>query len=140
LKKVTKSKKIKRLDHKKIITENDIISGKLVKERDHHICQICGQVCEGRNCTCAHIISRTSYALRWDLDNLFCADYRCHIYKFHSSPLFAVDFLKEKYGEEYLNDLKARDITVHVTDEFLLEWNALLKKYYLEVFGHGYKK
>ena len=56
----------------------------------------------------AHIIPRSHFNTRWDLDNLITLCWNCHFNWAHKNPLEFAEFVKEKLGEKKYNDLKIR--------------------------------
>ena len=94
-------------DRAKILRALDRITPKLVKERDGHKCQRCGKEVYGCGAHWAHIRSRSSYWMRWDLTNglLLCCG--CHGW-FDGNPLLGTDWLTTNFPARipYLNWLE----------------------------------
>lgn len=78
-------------------------------------CQFCGQT-EGLQC--AHIVGRTNKTLRWNPINAICLCVRCHIFKFHRSPLEFIDWLEERFPERmvYLRENRNKIISRTIED------------------------
>jgi len=74
----------------------------LIRERDLHVCQICGS---RANPQCGHIFSRVAYATRWDPRNAVCMCAGCNI-RHESNAWPVLKFFKDKFGEELLTELQ----------------------------------
>lgn len=86
--KITKAGLIKKLD---------MVFSKKIRERDRR-CLRCGQT---EMLQCAHLISRTYKALRWNPNNAICLCYRDHIFWAHKNPLEFAEFVREKFPNAY---------------------------------------
>lgn len=72
------------------------------KERDGWICQHCGKKVEGLNAHGSHVIPvSASQLLRFDIQNIKCLCYHCHINWWHKNPLEASKWFEEKFPERY---------------------------------------
>jgi hypothetical protein len=100
---------------------------------------MCGKEVFGRDANCSHIIPRTHFGLRWNLDNLFCFCYHCHIYKWHNDPLEAAKFVKQELGIKGIEKLHKKDILIKCDDDFLIKWNNKLKNLYWQKTGERWK-
>lgn len=78
-------------------------------------CQNCGSI---ENLQCAHIVSRSNKTLRWNPLNAVCLCLRCHIFKFHRSPLEFVEWLEKRYPERmvYLREKRNTILTRTIKD------------------------
>lgn len=87
----------------RLATKLDRLCAQIVKERDGWKCQHCGRVVEGVNAHCAHIMPRSSgNSLRWDLRNMLCLCFHCHINWAHKNPTDFTRWLEAKYPERML--------------------------------------
>lgn len=121
-------KKSKKISRKKLLRELDTLAATIVKIRDGHTCQMCGNEVYGKNATWAHLISRTSLRLRWDLDNSTLLCYHCHIHIWHANPIYATDWAYKHFGKSYINKLKKRDIPISYSIDDLLKIKAALEE------------
>jgi 5-methylcytosine-specific restriction endonuclease McrA len=99
-KKVTLGKLKKRLEN---------LAKNRAKERDGYTCQKCGRKVEKSNAHGSHVIPvSASQALRFDLLNIKCLCFKCHIGWWHKNPLEAADWFKTKFPErwDYLQEHK----------------------------------
>jgi len=114
---VKKAKRIKRL--KKKLTG---IAREIVAARDFGKCQWCGEFTEGRNRQASHVIPKSQGSkLRYDLQNLKILCLRCHIYRWHKSPLDAKRWFKGKFPERHKYLMGITDRTYKWTEEELIE-------------------
>ena len=73
-----------------------------VKERDNWTCQRCNKQVEGLNAHGSHVIPvSASQRLRFDLLNIKCLCYHCHIQWWHKHPIDARDWFKNKFPERF---------------------------------------
>jgi len=76
-----------------------------VYELAEYKCEYCGK--EGQ-LNAHHIFSRSNYSVRWDIDNGICLCVAHHIFgnlSFHKSPAEMIEWIKNKRGEQWYNDL-----------------------------------
>jgi 5-methylcytosine-specific restriction endonuclease McrA len=104
----------------------DIIYSKLIRKRGY--CQRCGK---SENLQCSHIHSREKMSVRWDLLNSFCLCAGCHKYFWHTHPIDAAEFAKNKLGDyEYtLLIIKANSIKKWKLDELQSLYSTLERLY-----------
>lgn len=88
---------------KQAIKMLDSLASQIVRGRGK--CERCGST---NNLATAHIHSRTHFNTRWDLQNLLCLCYRCHIHWAHKNPIEFNDWVKDYLGETDFNCLKVR--------------------------------
>lgn len=103
-------------ERKKLIKRCDDLFSKQVRTRGE--CEKCGQTVR---LSCAHIISRTYMATRWDQDNALCLCSGCHLF-WHKEPILASRWLEQKWPGRFdkLN-LKRQAITkVDLQNVFLM--------------------
>lgn len=62
------------------------------------LCTKCGRK-DGLQC--AHIISRSNYALRFDPINALPLCYQCHLHWAHKNPLEFAEWFQNKYPQRY---------------------------------------
>lgn len=84
----------------------DTLFSELIRTRDQGVCQRCGKV--NKSAQCAHIWSRSNYAVRWDPDNAICMCFPCHIRWAHRKPLEFAEWCHERLGETRWEALKQR--------------------------------
>jgi hypothetical protein len=84
-------------------TPLDDVFSKLVRLRVNYTCENCGK--RGGLHDCAHIIPRRSTATRWHPLNAVDLCRGCHLY-FTSRPFEWVDWCNEKFGEEFIDELR----------------------------------
>ena len=99
-----KKKSIKLLKRK-----SDVLWSQIIKRVGY--CEICG----GTNSLNAHhIISRSHYALRYDIDNGICLCAGCHRFNknsAHNNPVYFMDWFKTKHPERYEYLLSMKNAT-----------------------------
>ena len=92
-----------------LIKKLDTLAKTCAKVRDDYTCQWCGVKAEKTNAHGSHVIpvSRGNF-LRWDLINIKCLCFHCHMNRWHKSPLEAGKWFKEKFParELYLSERK----------------------------------
>ena len=74
--------------------------------------QVCGSK---KHLLVSHFITRSNYAVRWDLDNVYWLCSGCHTMRrtaWHKDPAGAVDFVKGFLGDERYRELRMRASTV----------------------------
>lgn len=96
-------KQIRKPTRKTLIKELDKLASQVVRSKGK--CEICGK---REGIQCAHIFSRRNLNTRWDLDNLMCLCYRCHIHFAHKEPMLFAEAVKEKLGEDKYKKLRQR--------------------------------
>ena len=89
-----------------------------VKERVNYKCEY-GVDCSGR-VNAHHIFGRRSFSVRWNLNNGACLCAKHHTFdsKFsaHQTPTIFTDWIKEKRGEDWYNDLVFRHNQIYKGD------------------------
>ena len=84
-------------------------------------CQYCGN---RESLQTAHIVGRSNKTLRWNPLNAICLCTRCHIFKFHRSPLEFIDFLGSRYPERMVYLRVKRN---KITNRTIEDYKALLE-------------
>lgn len=103
----------------------DEAMGKLVREKKR--CEWCGSVTNQMHW--AHVIGRTNKTLRWDIFNGMCLCAYCHEWRWHQSPLEAVEWFKSKYPERYDYLMEAKNIVWDWTeDDYRIRLEAIQNK------------
>jgi len=124
----TKKKKLKKLPTLgKIKKEIETLVKTKAKERDKYICQKCGKKVEGSNAHGSHVIPVShGDALRFDLMNIKCLCYHCHLNWWHKNPLEAQEWFKEKFPDRFAYlMIHKNDVVKRKRDELM----ELLEKY-----------
>lgn len=80
----------------------DALFSKIIRARGK-----CEETCTGASLQCAHIISRSYLATRWDYDNALCLNVKRHMFYTHH-PVEWELFLIEKIGQKKLEELRRR--------------------------------
>lgn len=75
-----------------------------VRERDKFVCQRCGK--KGKFVHCAHIFSRNSLSVRYEMKNGITLCYYCHIIWAHRNPAEFTLWAMKKIGIETFNWLE----------------------------------
>ncbi len=83
-------------DRQKLIAKLDKVTPAVIKLRDERTCQRCGSKPQPQGCHWAHIYSRTSHKMRWDLLNSLVLCNGCHRF-WHANPLDAEKWFREKF-------------------------------------------
>ena len=65
-----------------------------IKARADYRCERCGST---KNLHSHHVVPRTDYSLRYDLDNGVCLCHRCHFYWAHKDSLDFTNWFENKY-------------------------------------------
>jgi hypothetical protein len=89
----------------------DDLCRKIVKLRDRKCC-VCGSTSYLQT---AHFITRSNYAVRWDLDNIWLLCSGCHLMRrnsWHKDPASASEWVRNVLGEDRYNNLRMRASTV----------------------------
>ena len=113
----------------------DKITAEIVKLRDEKTCNRCGHKASGQGCHWAHIYSRRSLQLRWDLINSFVLCAGCHRW-WHENPILAHEWFADYFPARYSYLLKLKiekDRTIR--DSELAEWLAEKKQKLAELKG-----
>ena len=90
----------------------DLLWGELVKLLAGVKCEYCGKE---SNLNSHHIFSRSRMNLRWDTDNGICLCVGHHIFSefsAHKDPIDFIEWLKEKRGEKWYTNLRAKSQTI----------------------------
>lgn len=86
--------------------KTDILFSKLIRERDDHTCQYCGN--ETRKMECSHYWGRGNRATRWSPMNCDCLCFTCHM-NFEGSKQGAYrDWMMGRLGEREHERLRKR--------------------------------
>lgn len=78
----------------------DALASKIVRHRGY--CQIAGldKVRCGGELQCMHIIGRSNFRLRWEMDNLLCGCAGHHVYYTHH-PFEWVELVQKNFANQY---------------------------------------
>lgn len=101
------SKKVKKQRKKeksigKLKSEIETLAKTKAKERDNYICQKCNKKVEGSNAHGSHVIPVShGDVLRFDLLNIKCLCYHCHLNWWHKNPTESGLWFKEKFPDRY---------------------------------------
>lgn len=90
----------------------DGLWSQLVKKRAGNKCEYCGRT---TSLNAHHIFSRSNRATRWDEMNGLCVCVEHHIFgnfSAHKSPIEFVEWLKEKRGLKWYQELRRRAATI----------------------------
>jgi len=121
-------------ERKELVKELDDLAKTLAKERDNYTCQHCGARCEKKNAHGSHVIPTSAGSrLRWDLQNIKCLCFHCHINWWHKNPTEAGEWYKNKFPERlaYLEAEKlkgAKKWTIEELQELEQEYKEKHKK------------
>jgi 5-methylcytosine-specific restriction endonuclease McrA len=77
----------------------------VVKKRAKESCEKCGSL---NTLQCHHIIPRTNYSLRFDLENGVCLCKSCHIYWAHKDAVAFYHWVKDVRNIDYLESARHR--------------------------------
>ena len=91
-------------DIPKIKRRFDRLVSQIILTRADRTCDMCGRK-EGRM-NASHGVPRQVLSVRWNLKNLTCLCYRCHLWVWHKDPITAYEWFKTKYGLDRINYLK----------------------------------
>jgi len=103
-----------KLDRKQWIKKLDKLASEVVKKRD----KACLRCFKETDLQCAHIISRSHFNTRWDMDNLLTLCRGCHYTFAHKEPLEFAEFVKEKLGDKKYQHLRMRGQMVGVKPDY----------------------
>ena len=96
---------MKKFNQAKAKRSLDRILSAYILNKYNRTCMRCGK--QGY-CDTAHILPKEYLSLRWYEYNLICLCKRCHKFgneSFHKNPISTYEWLKSKFGIEYLNKL-----------------------------------
>ena len=118
----------KKTKRKKIIDRLDEVTPAIIKLRDERTCQKCSGKPQPQGCHWAHIYSRTSHKMRWDLLNSLVLCNGCHRF-WHANPIDAENWFRDKFPAryDYLQELR-RQSTKHIPQAVLEDWLDTLKQ------------
>jgi hypothetical protein len=86
----------------------DDLWAKVVKCRARGRCEYCGKT---TTLNSHHIFSRSNKTTRWDVNNGICLCVAHHVFSnmsAHKAPIEFVEWLKEKRGEQWYEELRQR--------------------------------
>lgn len=95
----------------------DILWSKVVKRLAGDKCEYCGKA-NGLNSH--HIFSRSNHSVRWELKNGICLCVSHHVFGLfsaHKSPIEFVEWIKEKRGVEWYEDIRVRAKQIVLVNE-----------------------
>ena len=111
----------------KIKKEVETLAKKCAKKRDNYTCQRCDKEVKGMNAHGSHVIPVSgSQLLRFDLKNIKCLCYHCHMQWWHKNPLDAYEWFKKKFPSRYKYLQKKKHLSHTWTR---IELSKLKKKY-----------
>ena len=90
----------KKNDRRSTVKALDKVTAEIIKIRDNRQCQRCSGLPGVYGCHWAHIYSRKSFILRWDLLNSLTLCAGCHRWG-HGNPLDFVQFFKNIFPARY---------------------------------------
>ena len=119
----------KKLPLKRLKKKADVVLKTKAKERDNYICQRCERSCEKSNAHGSHVIPVSAgNRLRWDLQNIKCLCFHCHINFWHKNPLEAADWFKNKFPDrwKYLQEQRLKGFKKYTIEDLqnLIKENA----------------
>lgn len=94
----------------------DNLWSEIVKTRAGNKCEYCGIE---RSLNSHHIFSRSNHSVRWDVNNGICLCASHHLlgnFSAHKAPLEFADWIKEKRGEEWYDNLKRKSKEIYKPD------------------------
>ena len=109
-----KAVKKAKTERRKLRDQLDKLWSEIVKQR-------AGNVCEYKTCSktaylnAHHIFGRSNLSVRWDLDNGVCLCPKHHTlgnWSAHKSPIEFIEWLKQRRGNEWYEDLRKKANTV----------------------------
>lgn len=86
--------------------------------RQKGYCELCGRKPPEVVLHAHHIFSRRHFSTRWDVNNGLALCNGCHLYKAHKDIQEFADFVRWKYGAEYIDELRKK---AHTTADFTKE-------------------
>ena len=102
---------IKTPKDKPTVKQLDALVREVVRLRDKR-CRVCGSGAPGlRYLQAAHFITRSNYAVRFDLDNVYLLCSGCHMMRrnsWHKDPASAVEFVRKALGKAGYQALRMR--------------------------------
>ena len=97
------------------------------KKRDNYTCQKCRKIVFGSNAHASHVIPVShGNVLRFDLRNIICLCYHCHINWWHKNPREASVWYEKKYPKDAAYQDKMKDVIVQLEVE---DYMRIIKKY-----------
>ena len=112
----------KKTERQIIVANLDKVTSQVIKLRDEYTCQRCGSKPQPQGCHWAHIYSRTSHKMRWDLLNSLVLCNGCHRW-WHANPLDSENWFRIKFPARYdYLQAKRRQPTKHIPMAILNEW------------------
>ena len=98
----TKVKKKKQISIGKLKKKIEDLVKLKAKVRDNWTCQHCGKSVEGIDAHGSHVIPvSASQLLRFDVLNIKCLCYHCHINWWHKHPLEAAKWFEDKFPDRF---------------------------------------
>ena len=93
---------MKKLNRKALIKKLDELIKTKAKIRDNYTCQKCGKKVEGSNAHGSHVIPVSGgHKLRWDIQNIKCLCYHCHINWWHKNPMEASEWFSRTFPDRW---------------------------------------
>ena len=118
----------KKTERQKIISKLDKVTAQVIKLRDDYTCQRCGGKPHPQGCHWAHIYSRTSHKMRWDLLNNLVLCNGCHRF-WHANPIDAENWFRDKFFVRYAYlQILRQATTKHIPLAVLEEWLEMAKQ------------
>jgi hypothetical protein len=104
-------KKYKAAQRKSLVELNDSLIKQYVYRRDHFKCISCGKYCKGDESP-GHLISRSFFSVRWDLQNVWCQCQGCNLYHEYHPERMTIAVIG-KIGLEQYTKLCERSTKTH---------------------------
>lgn len=115
-KKVDSIKKQKESKDSFLNKKLDNLWSKVVRSKGE--CELCGRKPPEVVLHAHHIFSRRHFSTRWETKNGVCLCNGCHLYKAHKDIQEFSDFIQDRYGVDYIDDLRRK---AHETADFTKE-------------------
>jgi hypothetical protein len=127
---------------KQLIKENDWMWSLMVRIRDGFTCKMCGKKTD--RAQASHIVGRSNWAVRWDINNGVTLCFYCHRYRIHGGEMTdedRIEFHKKAIGEEnYKLLLHNAKIPVKKNLAYIKTWNSKLREQFKELTGMEFEE
>jgi hypothetical protein len=101
----------------------DALWATCVKERANNECEMCGSI---KLIQAHHIVPRTVYSTRYELENGVALCFRCHFYVAHKDMLKFYEYIKDVRDTKYLESMRS-DTTKNDYDAIIDKFTRALK-------------
>jgi len=127
---------------KQLIKENDWMWSLMVRMRDNFTCKMCGKTT--KHAQASHIVGRSNWAVRWDINNGVTLCFYCHHYRIHGGEYTdedRIEFHKKAIGEaNYKLLLHNAKIPVKKNLAYVKMWNAKLREQFKALTGMEFEE